>query len=77
MITQYPHCDSRVLHAPSACIYCDKFPEWQELRQTWGICFSGEQVSDERPIGDPADLAVMFKKRTDYNNWPGNRPQKD
>ena len=37
----YPHCDSRVLHAPSECDYCDGHPEWQELRKAWGIAFTG------------------------------------
>lgn len=37
----YPHCDSRVLHEPSECEYCDGHPEWQALRKAWGIAFTG------------------------------------
>jgi hypothetical protein len=40
-IAQFPHCDSRILHAPSECEYCDRHPEWQELREAWGIAFTG------------------------------------
>ena len=75
MINVYPHCDPRVLHAPGLCKYCDQFADWQELRLAWGICFSGQQPTDEQPIADPADLAVMFKRRGDYNHWSGNRPE--
>ena len=40
-IAQAPHCDQRVLHAPSECEFCDQRPEWQELRRAWGIAFTG------------------------------------
>ncbi|MEU7174649.1 MULTISPECIES: hypothetical protein [Micromonospora] len=36
-----PHCDQAVLHAPGECTYCDAHPDWQELRQLWGIAFTG------------------------------------
>ena len=42
MINQFPHCDQRVLHAPGECKYCDLHPEWQELRKSWGIAFTGQ-----------------------------------
>lgn len=38
---RYPHCDPRILHKPGECEYCDKSPEWQELRKAWGIAFTG------------------------------------
>lgn len=38
---QFPHCDARVLHAPGECEYCDRHADWQELRQAWGIAFTG------------------------------------
>ena len=40
-IAQFPHCDQRILHAPSECEFCDGHPEWQELRKAWGIAFTG------------------------------------
>lgn len=45
LIRQFPHCDQRILHAPGECQYCDMHPEWQELRQAWGIAFTGSQQS--------------------------------
>lgn len=45
-ITQFPHCDSKILHAPEDnCKHCNAHPEWQELRKYWGIAFTGH--SDE------------------------------
>lgn len=41
-IKQFPHCDSRVLHAPGKCEFCDKHPDWQDLRLAWGIAFTGD-----------------------------------
>lgn len=38
---QFPHCDTRVLHAPGECEYCDRRSEWQELREAWGIAYTG------------------------------------
>jgi hypothetical protein len=40
-IDGFPHCDSAVLHAPGECEYCDGRPEWQSLREAWGIAFTG------------------------------------
>jgi hypothetical protein len=40
-IGQFPHCDQRVLHAPGECEYCDQRPDWQALREAWGIAFTG------------------------------------
>jgi hypothetical protein len=40
-IRQFPHCDQKVLHKPGECEYCDAHPDWQELREAWGIAFSG------------------------------------
>ena len=69
MIT-FPHCDPRVLHAPSeGCEVCNMHPDWQELRVTWKINFTGGRAHNfiacpselERPIGT-------------INRWAGNRP---
>jgi hypothetical protein len=41
-IKQFPHCDAKVLHAPSdGCVYCNAHAEWQELRKYWGIAYTG------------------------------------
>jgi hypothetical protein len=40
-IDRFPHCDPRALHQPSECQYCDLYPEWQALREAWGIAFTG------------------------------------
>lgn len=49
-IEQYPHCDSRVLHAPGECEFCDTHPIWQELRRAWGIAFTGHQPRASLPV---------------------------
>ena len=70
-ITQFPHCDSRILHAPGECVYCDMNPGWQELRQAWGIAFTGH-------LPDPESGIVMCPtdyNRDNYNQWPGNTPE--
>ena len=73
LITQFPHCDSRVLHAPGECEFCDLHPEWQELREGWGISFTGHQ-----PEGDwvtmpcPADAARPQGASNDHRRWGGN-----
>jgi hypothetical protein len=48
-IKQFPHCDQRVLHEPGECEYCDKHPAWQELREAWGIAFTGHQPRGNLP----------------------------
>ena len=69
---QHPHCDTRVLHAPGECKYCDKYGNWQALRNLMGINFSGHNDPDKAPC--PADQAVADGTRGDYNLWGGNRP---
>ena len=54
--SQYPHCDSRILHSPGKCMYCDKHPEWQELRLAWHIAFTGDAPA-EGWLPCPADHA--------------------
>ncbi|HEY3718378.1 MAG TPA: hypothetical protein VGL39_27965 [Jatrophihabitantaceae bacterium] len=73
LIAQFPHCDQRVLHAPGECEYCDRRPEWQELRTAWGIAFTGH-----KPAGDwvtlpcPADVARPAGSPADHRQWGGN-----
>ena len=70
---QLPHCDSRVLHEPGNCEYCDRHPDWQALREAWGISFTG------RPPGPgmlpcPADAARPAGSGADHRRWAGNKP---
>jgi len=69
---RFPHCDQRILHAPSdGCKYCNQRPEWQELREAWGIAFTGH-------LPDPGSDILMcpadyIRDAEDYNAWGGNR----
>lgn len=64
-----PHCDQRVLHRPSACEVCDRFPEYQQYRELLGIAYTGEEPA-EHELPCPATL----RRGLDViNEWPGNR----
>lgn len=70
-ITMFAHCDQRILHAPGKCKYCDEYPEWQELREAWGINFTGEY--------DPEKLICPAEQQRDLETielWDGNVPRK-
>lgn len=67
----FPHCDSAVLHAPSECEYCDRHPEWQHLRMSWGIAFTGHDPTGDQ-LPDPASVRRPVEI---INRWPGNRPK--
>ena len=66
----FPHCDMLVLHAPGECEYCDRHPDWQKLREAWGINFTGHH--DEDKLTCPAELKRPVEV---INRWPGNTPQ--
>jgi hypothetical protein len=67
----FPHCDAAVLHAPGVCTYCDDHPEWQMLRQHWGIAFTGQPATDGR-MQCPSD----YRRGTGGAHvWPGNTPR--
>lgn len=71
IIAQFPHCDQRILHAPGECEYCDKHPEWQELRKMWGIAFTGHTPTEEqyaKQLPCPAD----FNRGENHQKWGGN-----
>lgn len=70
MIQTFPHCDMRVLHAPDECDFCDNHPEWQELRQAWGIAFTGHPPT-EGQLMCPSDVA---RGMAGAHVWGGNRP---
>jgi hypothetical protein len=86
-ITQTPHCDGKVLHAPEDnCDYCNAHPEWQELRQMWGIAFTGhsedtvkafdfqtQKEYDKKLIPCPSE----WDRPLDViNKWPRNTPKR-
>jgi hypothetical protein len=71
VISQFPHCDQKVLHGPGECVYCDKHPEWQALRSAWGINFTGHTY-DRAGQACPAEYARTIAT---INAWPGNRPK--
>jgi hypothetical protein len=64
----FPHCDPRILHAPSECNFCDMHPAWQFLRLTWGIAFTG-YTPDAKELPCPADNA----RGDSHKAWPGNQ----
>jgi hypothetical protein len=72
-IDQFPHCDQLVLHGPKAnCRYCNEHPEWQQLREVWGINFTGENDPEKVPC--PATLRRSVEN---IHKWPGNRPKNE
>ena len=80
MIERFPHCDQRILHAPGECEFCGLHPEWQELREAWGIAFTGHWPGLYAKHGDieelqlpcPADYARPQGSDSDHRAWGGN-----
>src|ERR1700686_5507339 len=68
-ITQFPHCDPRILHAPTECSFCDEHSDWQFLRFQWGIAFTGWEPT-EKELPDPATYARGY---ANANAWGGNK----
>ena len=85
-IKQFPHCDSKVLHRKNECVYCDIHPEWQELREAWGIAFTGHSEdtvkATDYSTGKEYDKTLIpcpseWDRPLDViNKWPRNRPRK-
>lgn len=74
----FPHCDTRVLHAPAECEYCDKYDDWQELRRLWGIAFTGHEPQESghsKELPCPADFNRPPDSPSDHRQWPGNTPE--
>jgi hypothetical protein len=67
---QFPHCDERVLHAPSECEYCDRHPDWQALRDTWRVAFTGHPPAE----GETACPSDATRGLAGAHVWGGNRP---
>lgn len=69
----FPHCNAEVLHAPGECIYCDMYPDRQQMRiagktpfsplesNGWrgNIAWTSEMASDEAKFW--ADLSAQFE----------------
>ena len=71
-ISQFPHCDSKVLHAPTECEYCDMHPDWQALRIQWGIAFTGWEPDEaKKELPCPA----WFARGENCQVWGGNVPR--
>ncbi len=69
-MAEYPHCDSKVIHAPGECRFCDMHPELQERRAKSGVNFTGHY--DEGKSICPAELQRPLDI---INRWPGNVPE--
>lgn len=60
------------------CRYCDARPEWQQLRQLWGIAFTGRppRVDLERPWLSEVPCPSDARRPGGANQvWPGNQPE--
>lgn len=68
-VAPFPHCDSRVLHAPGACVYCDRYPTRQTFRLRAGVNFTGETDPSKFPCP-----AVKDRGLESINRWHGNVP---
>lgn len=68
-MAEFPHCDMNVLHAPGACVFCDKFPQKQQERVEQKINFTGETDPDKR-----ACPATAARPVTTIHKWGGNAP---
>jgi hypothetical protein len=83
-----PHCDQRILHEPGACWSCDLYPDWQKLRQLWGIAFTGHKPKTEtlgeggysftrKELPCPADFNQPPDSSSDHRQWPNNRAERE
>lgn len=70
-MAEFPHCDSRILHFPGDCDFCDQCPQLQATRLFDKINFTGHHDPALAPC--PADIA---RPNQSYNNWGGNTPKK-
>ena len=68
----FPHCDTRVLHAPGKCVHCDHYPTLQHVRINNAIPFSGEKFRGEfgKSILPPDEYT---RTREDIDAWGGNK----
>lgn len=64
----FPHCDPRVLHAPTLCEFCDERGDLQRLRVSWAINFTGQHDASKTTC--PAEKARGLEN---LYAWGGNR----
>ncbi len=69
---QFPHCEPRILHAPGECEFCDRHPEWQELRKHWGIAFTGKTPVLKGPQQMELPCPADFNRGATHTQWGGN-----
>ena len=84
-VKQTPHCDAKVLHKQGSCQFCDAHPEWQELRQIWGIAFTGHSedtaTAYDHQTGEEYQKPLIpcpsewDRPVETIHNWHGNRPE--
>lgn len=67
-----PHCDSRILHHPTECTYCDR-PEWQVMRSQLKIAHTGKPAPEGWFVC-PADFSRPAGASNDHRRWGGNKP---
>lgn len=67
-----PHCDSRILHHPDDCKYCDR-PHWQAMRAATGVAHTG-RVPLPGQVPCEADVDRPPRAENDHRKWGGNRP---
>lgn len=71
----FPHCDQRILHTKGECRYCDGYPEWQKLREVWGIAFTGHPPGIVSTYGADSGLVVRtFTTTVDPRRDRGRLP---
>jgi len=73
-----PHCDQRILHAPGECWACDMYPDWQALREKWGVAYTGQVpltgvAGNQLPC--PADFNRPPDSKYDHRRWGPNQAQ--
>jgi hypothetical protein len=77
----YPHCDPRVLHAPSECEYCDMHANWQQERLQSGVLFTNDErnkplieafLTTGRFEGDLLPCPGMLARGDAIKLWGGN-----
>lgn len=67
-----PHCDSAILHAPGKCRYCDKYKDFQHVREVQRIAFTGspEELGTDELAPCPS---TWFRSPEKRDRWAGNR----
>lgn len=61
------HCDNLILHAPGECLYCDRYPQAQALRDWWHINFTNHHDPDRLPCP-----SILLRSDQTRDMWGGN-----